>query len=288
MTVENKLDEPSKSKKDEVGKLQRDNPASEKISLERNNRSVRQTRFEERQEDASGTSDDSSGESGTEARTNSTAIEVNAMIPREEQIEKFTHRVPLEDQKTPEIALNIKINGKSIKAILDTGFSVTVISPGVYDIMGREFEEEGNIISSIIRKSKLKLFSCERDQAVATSGEYDVKLEHDDFQCITAVIVAKGLAHECLVDMNVLVRWPAMKEAIRVLLQRPPEYERDRNDWSNSPQFARFNNICLPRIMADDELRSKLLAKYILFPTPGIEVLEVSSATSATNLTPEN
>ena len=69
--------------------------------------------------------------------------------------------------------------------------------------MDREFEEEGNRVSSVVRKSKLKLFSCERDQAVATSGECDMKLEHDDFQCITPVIVAKGLAHECLIGMIV-------------------------------------------------------------------------------------
>ena len=88
---------------------------------------MRQTRFEERQEEVSGSSYDITGESGTEARTNSIAIEVNAMITRGEEIEKRTHRVPLVDQKTPEIALNIKINGKSIKAISDTGYPVTVI-----------------------------------------------------------------------------------------------------------------------------------------------------------------
>ena len=125
------------------------------MSLERNNKSVRQTRFEERPEDDSGSSDDSSCDSGTEARTNSIAIEVNAMVTREEQIEKNTYRVPLVDQKTPEIALNIRINGKSIKAILDTGSPVTVISRRVYDYIGREFEEEGNIVSSSIRKSFL-------------------------------------------------------------------------------------------------------------------------------------
>ena len=175
-------------------------------------------RDSQRPEDISGSADDSSGESGTEARANSIAIEVNAMIPREERIEKCTQRFPLVDHKTPEIALKIKINGRIINAILDTGSSVTVISRGVYDIIGREFEEEGNIVSSIIRKSKLKLFSCERDQAVAMSGECDVKLEHEDFQCITMVIVAKGLAHEWLIGMNVLLRWPAIKEAISVLL----------------------------------------------------------------------
>ena len=55
--MENKLDEQSKLKRDEVGKPQRDTPVSEKLSLERNNRSLRKTRFEERPEDVSGSSD---------------------------------------------------------------------------------------------------------------------------------------------------------------------------------------------------------------------------------------
>ena len=71
--------------------------------------------------------------------------------------------------------------------------------------------------------------------------------------------LAKVLAHESLIGMNVLVRWPAMIEAIRVLLKRPPENALDNNSWSNSTQFAKLNNICLPRIMVDSELRSKLL-----------------------------
>ena len=120
VTVENNRDEQSKSKRDEVGKPQRDTQASENMSQERNNRSVRQTRFEERPEDVHGSSDDSSGELGTEARTNSIAIEVNAMIPREERIEKCPQRAPLVDMKTPEIAFKVKINCRFIKAILDT------------------------------------------------------------------------------------------------------------------------------------------------------------------------
>ena len=143
-----------------------------------------------------------------------------------------------------------------------------VISRGVYDEMDREFEEEGNRVSSVVRKSKLKLFSCKSDKAVGTSVECDVKLEHEDFQYITPVIVVKGLAHECLIGMNVLVRWPAMKEAIRVLLKRQSESERDNNSWSDKPQFARLNNICLPRIMADVELKCKLHAKSkMILPT---------------------
>ena len=74
VTVEYKRDEQSKSKKDEVGKPKKDTSVNEKASLERSNRSVRQTRFEEKADEVSGSSDDSSGESGTEARTNSIAI----------------------------------------------------------------------------------------------------------------------------------------------------------------------------------------------------------------------
>ena len=105
-------------------------------------------------------------------------------------------------------------------AILDTWSLVTVISPGVYEAMDREFEEEGTIESSAICKSKLKLFSCKRNQAVA--GECDGKLDNDKIKCITPYISAKGLAHEFLIGMNVLVRWPILKEAISALLKKQP------------------------------------------------------------------
>ena len=71
--VDNKRDNQSESKIDEAGKSKRDTPNGENKTLERNNKSVRQTRFEERLDDVSGSSDDSSGESGTEARANSIA-----------------------------------------------------------------------------------------------------------------------------------------------------------------------------------------------------------------------
>ena len=177
----------------------------------------------------------------------------------------------------------MKIYGKLIKAILDTGSLLTLISLGVYGEMDREFEEEGNRVSSVVRNSKLKLFSCQRNQAVATSGECDVKLEHDDFQGIRPVIVEKRLAHECLIGMNVLVRWPAMKEAIRVLDNRQQESKRDNNSLSDNIQFARLNNICLPRIMVDSELKSKLLAKSAMIQAPETEVIEVQLQTDETN-----
>ena len=116
----------------------------------------------------SGSSDDSSNEWGNKARINSIAIEVSALIPQGEWEEIATQRVPLIDPRTQEIALQIKINGMCIKAVLDTGFPVTVISQGVKDTMDRGFEEGTEYVSNAVLKSKLKLLSCEREQAVAT------------------------------------------------------------------------------------------------------------------------
>ena len=118
------------------------------------NKSVRQTRFQEVPDHVSQSSEESSEESQSETRTNNIAIEVNALISQEEQDNSGTQRVPLIDLKTQEVALKIKINGKFIKAILDTGSPVTAISRRVYDAMNREFKEEDTIESSAYRKSK--------------------------------------------------------------------------------------------------------------------------------------
>ena len=256
-----KRDELSKSTKKEAGKEKRDNPSSEARVSERHNKSVRQTRFQEVTDNRYGSSDDSSEKSGNKTRTKSIAIEVNALITQEEHEDKGTQRVPLMDLKIQEIALKLKVNGKLIKAIMDTESPVTVISRGVYNAMEREFEKGENSVSIYIRKSNLKLFSCKKDQAVATSGECDVKLKHDDFKCITPVILAKGLAHECMIGMNMFVRWLAMKEERRVLLKRQPEDESDNSSLSQNPEIARLNNICLPRIRADFDFKNKILSK---------------------------
>ena len=226
----------------------------------------------------SGSLDDSSEESGNETRTNSIAIKVNALIPQEEQEENDTQRISLVDLKTQQIALKLKVKGRLIKAILDTRSPVTIISRGVYDAMDSEFEEGANSVSSSIRKSKLTIFLS--DQAVTTSGECDVKLEHDDFHCITPVIVAKGLAHECLIGMNVLVRWPAMIEAIRVLLKSQPKDEsKDRSLSKN----LMINIICLPMFIADFDLKNKILSQPLFVKGDG-KVTTVGSDQNETSL----
>ena len=252
--------------REETGKQKRDTMSRETKVYETHNpnKSVRQRHYQEVPDHVTGSSEESSEESEHKTRTNNIAIEVNAQISQEEQDKCVAQRVPLIDLKTQEIALKIKINGKFIKTILDTGSQVTVISRKVYDAMDREFEEEGTIVSSAIRKSKLKLFSCKRDHAVAISGECDVKLEKDEFKCITPVIVAKGLAHECLIGMNVLVRWPILKEAISALLKKQPVVGEENRRLSKIPLIARLNNIGLPQIIADNEFKNKLLLKQTL------------------------
>ena len=206
-------------------------------------------------------SDDSSDDSGAETVTNSISIEVNAVITQDQPESGISLRAPLIDTQHQEIALEVLINGKRIMAILDTGSPVTVISRRVYDDMTHLVEEAGISVSSELRKSKIKLFSCEKEQAVATAGECDVKLEHEEFRCVTPVIVAMGLAHECLIGMNVLVRWPTMKEAIRVLTQNGQHARREVEGLSHDPKIARLHNICLPRIFADDGFKHRHLLK---------------------------
>ena len=144
----------SKSTKEDKSKKKGASSSSDTKVFERNNKSVRQTRFEEVPDNVSESSDDSTEESGNEARTNSIAIEVNALIPQGEQEDIGTQRVPLVDLKTAEIALKIKVNSRLIKVILDTGSPVTVIRRGQYDAMDREFEEEGNSVSHSEVKNK--------------------------------------------------------------------------------------------------------------------------------------
>ena len=107
-----------------------------------------------------------------------------------------------------------------------------------------------------------------------------MKLEPDEFQCITSVTV---LAHECLIGMKMLVRWPAMKEAIRVLLKRQREDESDNSNLSQNPQIVRLHNICLPRIMANSELKSKLLSRPTKQKNPYVREAEITTAKSSTS-----
>ena len=83
------------------------------------------------------------------------------------------------------------------------------------------------------------------------SGECDVKIENDKFQCLTPVIGVQGLAHLCLIGMNILGRWPTIKEAIRVLINSSQKDKKSITE-PNNLTVARINNIRLTKLEKQD------------------------------------
>ena len=74
--------------------------------------------------------------------------------------------------------------------IIGTGSTVTVISKGLFECMGEEFIEQQSTVKSDLKATSIKPFSCEVDKGLNTLGECDVMLRHDQFNCISPVIVA--------------------------------------------------------------------------------------------------
>ena len=140
----------------------------------------------------------------------------------------------------------------------------------MFERMGVEFEENKIKMKSNLKKSTVKLFSCEVDNALETLGECDVMLKHDQFQCISPVIVAVNLANDCLIGMNALVLWPTMRDAIEVLLKARQHNSNDDRKFESDSKATRLNNICLTRILADfniDRFKSKDQLKAIEYST---------------------
>ena len=155
------------------------------------------------------------------------------------------------DPDCKEIAIPINANDAVATAIIETCSPVTVISKGLYERMDEEFIDQKSKLKSNIKETSIKLFSCEVDKALNTLGECDVMLRHDQFNCISPVIVAVDLAHDCLIGMNVLVLWPKMRNAIDVLLKVRLQSKNADPKFETDNQAKRLNNICLPRILTD-------------------------------------
>ena len=84
-----------------------------------------------------------------------------------------------------------------------------------------------------------------------TMGECDVLIKHKEFQCLSPVIIAEDLAHDCLIGMDVLVMWPTMRDAIDVLMKARLG-DKERNSGFKSDSTAtRLNNVCRPRILSN-------------------------------------
>ena len=109
--------------------------------------------------------------------------------------------------------------------------------------MGEEFIDQKSKVKSNLKETSIKLFSCEVDKALNTLGECDVMLRHDQFNCISPVIVAVDLAHDCLIGMNVLVLWPTMRNAFDVLLKARLQSKNANPKFEADTQATRLNNI---------------------------------------------
>ena len=141
-------------------------------------------------------------------------IKINATITEHSSSEQDTPVAPLINKECQEISIKVSLNGHSTNAIIDTGSPVTVISKRFFDQMSKTFKEGDSTTKSEIKKSSVSLYSCEAESAVSTIGECVVLLEHRGSNCVSSVIVAKNLAHECLLGMNVLTKWPVTKDEI--------------------------------------------------------------------------
>ena len=98
------------------------------------------------------------------------------MVPREGQELSNIERAPLIDVSHQYIELIVKINGKITPAILDIGFLVTLISQKLYNEKAKILEERVVRVKSDRRRSFIDLFSCGKEQNIATSVECDVKI----------------------------------------------------------------------------------------------------------------
>ena len=145
------------------------------------------------------------------------------------------------------------MNDAVATAIIDTGSPVTVISQGLFERMGEEFEENSVVLKSNLKIPSVKIFSCEIDKAMDTLGQCDVLLKHDKFECVSPVIVAVDLAHDCLIGMNVLMLWPTIREAIEVLMRANTVKDKIVL-FDPDSRTTRLNNACLPRILSDFDI----------------------------------
>ena len=130
------------------------------------------------------------------AKCNNTNVRINATVSKDNVDTYQAARAQVYDPNCKEIAFKISVNESGTLAIIDTGSAVTVISKGLFERMEEAFEDNKMKVKSILKNSTVKLFSCEVNKALDTLGECDVMMKHDQFQCISSVIVAVELAHD--------------------------------------------------------------------------------------------
>ena len=120
------------------------------------------------------------------------------MVSKVSSVTDRTVRAQVFDPDCKVIAIPINVN--DAVAIIDTGSPVIVTSKGLFEHMGEEFIDQQSTVKSNLKRNSIKLFFCEVNKALNTFRECDVMLRHDQFICISPVIVAVDLAHDCLIE----------------------------------------------------------------------------------------
>ena len=94
---------------------------------------------------------------------NNINVRINATVSKPNIELDQAARAQVYDPNCKEIADKINVNDSMAVAIIDTGSPVTVISKGVFERMGDKFEENKIVVKKNLKKSSVKLFSCEVD-----------------------------------------------------------------------------------------------------------------------------
>jgi hypothetical protein len=188
------------------------------------------------------TRQDSDWQDEQDAIVGNVNVRINAAVKGDGTESGQIARAKVFDEEYKEIAVVVKVNDTDTTAIIDTGSPVTVISRGLFDRMGNEYEDNQQKVKSNLKNSSIKLFSCEADQVMKTMGECNVIIKHKEFQCLSPVIIAVDLAHDCLIGMNVLVMWPTMKNAIDVLMKARIGEEDNDSRFKSDSTATRLNN----------------------------------------------
>ena len=170
-------------------------------------------------------------------------------------------KLQLRKQKLPhlefeDITMDVSINGQPTKAISDTGSPVTVISKILFDRMDKKFDDGNLYVQTSLGKTSISLYLCEAESAVSTIGECNVLIIYKGSMCVSSVNVAKNLAHDCLLGMNVLTKWPGTKDAIEVLLKASGNKTYEGHTRFNTNAKATRHSL-IRKMMREDRYQDK-------------------------------
>ena len=166
--IEDKPHNNEKPKYTGASTLQKDQNAQPSQKQQYDKSAVRQTRLTDDQ-----TRQESDSQDEQDAFFGNVNVRINATTGESTNSGQIA-RAKVFNSQYKEIALVVKVNDTDATAIINTESPVTVISRGLFDRMGDEYEDNQQKVKLIIKNSSIKLFSCEADQVMNTMGECNV------------------------------------------------------------------------------------------------------------------